>query len=164
VDPASTFYQTLSGSSFTLLGLWLTVMQLGHGGWRKDATRHRATLHIALHFFLTAVLGLFATLSGSSVLVWRVTFALGGLVGLVEALDYLRRRAIPHGRAHYALSVLDPLLYLAVIVTAFLPPGVLGLTPLQAEGIVTGLLFVSGLCSAWIAFAERAPAEADAVG
>jgi hypothetical protein len=29
------------------------------------------------------------------------------------------------------------------------------LTPLQMEGTLTGLLFLTGLCYAWIAFAER---------
>lgn len=157
MDATSNFYQTLTGTSFTLLGLWLTIMQLSHGGWRTDPVRHRATIHIALHFFLPGVLGMFSLLTGvgDGGVLWRTTFVIGGGIGLIEALACLRAGALPHGRIHAALSQLDPALYLAVIVAAFVPPRTVALTPLQIEGMTTGLLFVSGLCSAWLAFAER---------
>ena len=37
MDPAIAFYQSLSGVSFTLLGIWFAVMQFGHGDWRDQA-------------------------------------------------------------------------------------------------------------------------------
>ncbi|MET0190194.1 MAG: hypothetical protein ABW212_14410 [Pseudonocardia sediminis] len=156
MDPSSTFYQTLTSVSFTLLGLWLTVMQLSHGSWRSDPGRHRATLHIGLHFFLPGLLGLFSLLGSSpgGSLLWRTVFVVGGLIGVLESLSYLRSGGIPHGRVHRTLSYLDPLLYAAVIVAAFLPK-LVG-TPLQVEGFVVGLIFGSGLCSAWLALSERA--------
>lgn len=58
MDSATDFYQTLTGTSFTLLGLWFGVMQFGHGDWRGDPRRHRSTIHIALHFFLPGMLGM----------------------------------------------------------------------------------------------------------
>lgn len=36
---AADFYQTLTGTCFTLLGLWVGVMQFGHGDWRRDPRR-----------------------------------------------------------------------------------------------------------------------------
>jgi len=164
MDPTSTFYQTLSGVSFTLLGLWFTVMQLGHGGWRTDPTRHRAGLHIALHFFLPGVLGLFSLLVGapSGSLIWRITFAVGGLIGLAEAVDYLGNKSRPTESRALGLALLDPVIFLAVVGGVFLPADVLIITPLQAEGIVVGVAFLSGLASAWLAFAEPlAPGSAE---
>lgn len=32
MDPALSYYQSLSSVSFTLLGLWFTVLGLSHGG------------------------------------------------------------------------------------------------------------------------------------
>jgi hypothetical protein len=161
VDPTVTFYQTLSGTSFTLLGLWFGVMQFGHGNWRTDPDRHAATLHLALKFFLPGVLGLASMLgtAGDGGIVWRTTFALGGTIGLLESLRHVLRtgRSRVPGRR---LAVADPLLYALVVGAAFVPAGTLAITPLQTEGIVTGLLFVTGLCGVWLAFAERAPAPA----
>ncbi|WP_345379314.1 hypothetical protein [Pseudonocardia yuanmonensis] len=160
MDPTVTFYQTLSGTSFTLLGLWFGVMQFAHGNWRSDPDRHAATLHLALKFFLPGVLGLASMLgtAGDGGIVWRTTFAIGGVIGVLESLRYLLRtgRARVPGRR---LAVVDPLLYALLVVAAFVRPDTLPITPLQTEGIVTGLLFVTGLCGVWLAFAERAQAS-----
>ncbi len=157
MEAATTFYQTLTGVSFTLLGLWFGVMQFGHGDWRKDPHRHRSTLHIALHFFLPGMLGL-GSLLGSPVdagLIWRVTFALGASIGVVESVSFLVAPHGPTGRTERALRALDPVLYGLLFLIAFVPPELFTLTPLQLGGVVTGTLFLVGLCYVWLAFAER---------
>ena len=157
MDPSATFYQTLTSVSFTLLGLWFGVMQFSHGGWRSDPDRHRTTLHIALHFFLPGVLGLGSLLGGtaSSGLVWRVTFVVGGAVGLVEAIAYLTSARPALGFASLLLRLISPTLWALVIVAAFVPQLSIGVTSLQLEGVAVGLIFVCGLCYVWLAFAER---------
>ena len=157
MDPSATFYQTLTSVSFTLLGLWFGVMQFSHGGWRSDPDRHRTTLHIALHFFLPGVLGLGSLLGGtaSSGLVWRVTFVVGGAVGLVEAIAYLTSARPALGFAPLLLRLISPTLWALVIVAAFVPQLSIGVTSLQLEGVAVGLIFVCGLCYVWLAFAER---------
>ncbi|MEJ8280338.1 hypothetical protein [Pseudonocardia spirodelae] len=158
MDPALSFYQSLSSVSFTLLGLWFTVIGLSHGGWRSDPALHRSTLHVALHFFLPGLMGLGSVLAGGNSVAWRVTFGVLGLIGLVESLAFLRHRLGPAAPAVRLLRLLDPLLYALVVATVFLPGPVAGVTPLQVEGAVTGLLFVVGLCYLWFAFAQRATA------
>ncbi|HEY2724393.1 MAG TPA: hypothetical protein VGI84_06880 [Pseudonocardiaceae bacterium] len=116
-------------------------------------------MHIALHFFLPGTVGLGALLSTSADggLMWRTVFVIGGLVGLVESVSSLRdrgARALPG----LTLQLLDPVWYALMIVAALLPAGLFVLAPLQIEGIATGLLFLSGLCSVWMAFVEPAPA------
>lgn len=158
MDPSTTFYQALTGASFTLLGIWVAVVQVAHGGWRSDPARHATTLHVTLKFFLPGVLGLVSLLGATTGggLVWRVAFVLGGLVGVVEAAGCL---AGPGASGPLRrLAVLDPALYLLVVAAAFLPAGALALTPLQAEGFATGLVFVTGLVGVWVALSER-PAE-----
>lgn len=161
MDPSTTFYQALTSTSFTLLGLWVGVMQFAHGGWRSDPARHATTLHITLKFFLPAVLGLVSLLgtANDGGMVWRVTFVLGGLVGFAESVRHLRVGSpVPAVRR---LGLLDPVLYLLIVAVAFLPAGTLAITPLQAEGMATGLVFVSGLVTVWFALSERAPDEED---
>ena len=162
MDPAITFYQTLSSMSLTLLAIWFAVMQFAHGGWRTDPERHATTLHVTLKFFLPGVMGLASLLASvnDGGLIWRITFMLGGLIGLVESVRYLQHGGGQVGRITVRkLSVVDPLLYALVVAAAFVPPGATRLTPLQIEGIVTGLLFVSGLCGVWLAVSERAPEQ-----
>ena len=157
MDPSTTFYQTLTSVSFTLLGLWFAVMQFSHGGWRSDPERHRATLHVALHFFLPGVLGLGSLLGGTGAngLVWRVTFVAGGLLGLFESIVYLSSARPALGFGSRMLRILSPLLWALVVIAAFLPSLSPSLTALQLEGFAVALIFVSGLCYVWLAFAER---------
>lgn len=162
MDPGVTFYQSLSGVSFTLLGIWFAVMQFGHGGWRSDAARHRATLHIALHFFLPGMAGLMALLGAGTAggLIWRVAFVVGGLIGFVESVAFLRSPDGPRAVAGRTLQVLDPSLYALLVAGAFIGADRFALTPLQIEGMVNGALFAVGLCYVWLAFAEREEVEA----
>jgi hypothetical protein len=165
MDPSTTFYQTLVSTSFTLLGIWFGVMQFGHGGWRSDPSRHRSTMHIALHFFLPGVLGMGSLLAAGTDggFLWRTVFTLGGIVGVIESLSFLRS-PVPHaGRTERVLYALDPLLYTLLVVAAFLPKGTLRITPLQVEGTVTGLVFLVGLALIWLAFVERAVEEDEQV-
>ena len=156
MDPAIAFYQSLSGVSFTLLGLWFAVIQLGHGDWR-DHGRHRSTLHIALHFFLPGLAGLIAVLSAGvpGGLIWRFAFLAVGFIGLVEAVGFLRAPDGPVALPGRTLRVLDLPVYLAIMAGTLVQPGEFALTPLQLEGLATGALFTLGLCYVWLAFAER---------
>jgi hypothetical protein len=159
MESATTFYQTLTGISFTLLGLWFAVMQFGHGDWRNDPHRHRSTLHIALHFFLPGMLGLGSLLSTpvDGGLVWRTTFVIGASIGVVESVGFIVAPHGPTGGFERTLRGLDPVLYALLLLTAFVPPAMFALSPLQLGGIVTGVLFLTGLCYVWLAFAERPP-------
>jgi len=82
---------------------------------------------------------------------------LGATIGLVEAIGFLRAPHGPTGPVERTLRAIDPLLYLALLLTAFVPAGTFTLTPLQLGGICTGLLFLIGLIYVWLAFVERAP-------
>jgi hypothetical protein len=168
--PGIDFYRTLTEVSFTLLGLWFTVLRLAHGGWR-GRLRHRFTLHIALHFFLPGMVGLAAQLAEGADdggLLWRTASVIAAAVGLAESLTLRRPDASEPAPPGWRLRLLDPVIYAAMLVVAALPPFLSTFAPLQLEGAVTGVLFLVGLCVAWIAFAEAepepepAPAEAPA--
>jgi hypothetical protein len=156
MDPAITFYQALAGTSFTLLGLWFGIVQFAHGGWRIDPRQHRAGLHVALHFFLPGMASLASMLAAGVAggFIWRSTFVVTGLIGLVEAVSFLRLRLEAVALPSRILRSLDPVLYAAMVVVACVPPGLHALTPLQLAGMATGGVFLVGLCFMWLAFAE----------
>jgi hypothetical protein len=158
VPPALVFYQALAGICFTLLGLWFAVLSLAHEAWREPS-RHRSTLHIALHFLLPGVASLAALLSGDAAggLVWRVAFVLVGIAGAAESADFLRSPEGPRARPGRALRTLDPWLYLGVAATAFLQADALPVAPLQVEGSIVATVLLTGLGYVWLAFAERLP-------
>lgn len=151
MNAALSFYQLLTTVSFTLLGLWFVVMGLDPR-WRHDPVRHRASLHTTLMFFLPGAMGLGSVLSGGDALFWRVFFVAGGLAGLVEALAYLRSPA----DGDRVVRHLAPLAYIAVVAAAVLPGPVLGLVPLQVEGLATGLVFVGGMARLWLGLTRTA--------
>lgn len=159
---ATDFYQTLTGTSFTLLGLWFGVMQFAHGDWRRDPRRHRSTIHIALHFFLPGMLGMGSLLSTplDEGVLWRATFVLGGAIGVAESIGFILAPQGPTRWIERTLRAVDPVLYAGLIGTAFVPAVTLGLAPLQIGGIMTGTLFLTGLLYVWLAFVEPAPAPA----
>jgi hypothetical protein len=77
----------------------------------------------------------------------------GGLAGLGEAVRHLHGPGSPGPVRR--LAVVDPALCLLVVAAAFLPPGTLAIAPLQAEGLATGQVFVTGLLGVWVALSER---------
>jgi len=156
MDPAITFYQALAGISFTLLGLWFGVVQFAHGGWRTDPRQHRAGLHVALHFFLPGMASLASMLAGQVAggLIWRTTFVAAGLIGVVEAVLFVRLQRGVDALPSRILRSVDPVLYATMVVVAFVPQGTFAITPLQLAGMATGGVFLVGLCFVWLAFAE----------
>src|SRR5215470_9545075 len=44
------FYLSLSAVCFTLLGLWLIIVQTRHGEWRHSLLHRRRAYGVALHF------------------------------------------------------------------------------------------------------------------
>jgi hypothetical protein len=156
MDPAITFYQALAGVSFTLLGLWFTVLQLIPGNRRADPRRHRANLHTALHVLLPGMASLAAMLADETIngLVWRATFLVAGLIGFAEAVSSMRRPKRSEALSSRILRSVDPVLYAAMGAVAFVPRDTFELTPLQLAGMATGGVFLVGLCFVWLAFAE----------
>jgi hypothetical protein len=98
--------------------------------------------------------------AGAGDLIWRITFVVAGLAGLIEAVSFLRVLNGPTALSFRVLRVVDPILYGLMVVVAVLPRGMLTLPPLQLAGMATGALFLVGLGYVWLAFAERRPGDA----
>src|SRR5215475_4385900 len=116
------FYISFSAVCFTLLGLWLIVVQTRHAEWRGSQLHRRRAYAVALHFSLPGVMSLLALTNPESAALWRVSFAVAAIGGVV-ALITLRGPA--PGRVGVAAYLLAIALY-AVIAILAVAPGIVG--------------------------------------
>jgi hypothetical protein len=71
---------------FSLLGLWIIVVQTRHREWRQSAVHRRRAYGVALHFSLPGLMSLLSLVDPASTTLWRVSFAVvaaGGVMALV---------------------------------------------------------------------------------
>ena len=154
------FYISFSAVCFTLLGLWLIVVQTRHGEWRASPLHRRRAYGVALHFSLPGVMSLLALVDPESSALWRVSFAVAAIGGVV-ALITLRGPA--PGRVGVAAYLLAIALY-AVIAILAVAPGIVGglgidVAPVRAEAVLLIILVFAGVNVAWLLLFEPAPAD-----
>jgi hypothetical protein len=161
----ATFYATTSAVSFTLLGFWWVVVQFRHGEMTQEPGRRRLAFVVSLHFILPGLMSLGALLTGDAPLVWRLTFGLAGIAGMIAVVTASRGIVDPTG-AIAAIGRNEWLafpLYAVITLVAFRPDLVesaVGLAPLQVEGAVMTLLVFLGIIFAWALFTEPTPTGA----
>jgi hypothetical protein len=150
------FYIAFGTVCFTLLGLWLIVVQTRHAEWRGVAAYRRRAYGVALHFSLPGLMSLLALVNPASMTLWRVSFAVVAASGAIVLL--LVRGSLPGtvGRVAYAAAVV---LYALIAVIAAAPGLVtdagLPARALQAEAVLLTLLVFTGVNVAWLLLFEE---------
>ena len=152
------FYISFSAVCFTLLGLWLIVVQTRHGEWRESSLHRRRAYGVAIHFSLPGLMSLLALVNPASSALWRVSFAIAATGGVV-ALIALRGPA--PGRFGHTAYALAMALYAMVGILAIVPGIATGLmpgtAPVRAEAILLIILVFAGVNVAWLLLFEEAP-------
>jgi hypothetical protein len=74
------FYVAFATVCFTLLGLWIIVVQTRHGEWRQSAVHRRRAYGVALHFSLPGLMSLLSLVDPASTTLWRSRLRLSPLV------------------------------------------------------------------------------------
>ena len=150
------FYIAFGTVCFTLLGLWLIVVQTRHAEWRGVAAYRRRAYGVALHFSLPGLMSLLSLVNPASTTLWRVSFTVVAASGAIVLL--LVRGSLPGtiGRAAYLAAVA---LYALIAVIAAVPSLVtdIGLTvrALQAEAVLLTILVFAGVNVAWLLLFEE---------
>lgn len=152
------FYISFSAICFTLLGLWLIVVQTRHAEWRGSALHRRRAYGVALQFSLPGFMSLLALVDPHSSTLWRASFAVAALGG-VAALIALRGPAPgPVGMIAYIAAIV---LYAVIGIVAIVPHIVSGLglaaAPVRAEAILLAILVFATVNVAWLLLFEEAP-------
>jgi hypothetical protein len=154
------FYLSFSAVCFTLLGLWLIVVQTRHAEWRGSALARRRAYGVALHFSLPGLMSLLALVNPDSSVLWRTSFAIVAIGGAV-VLIVLRGAAV--GKIGLTVYILAIALYTLIGLLAIAPRivGSLGLdaTPVRVEAVLLTILVFVGVNVAWLLLFEAAPTE-----
>ncbi len=145
------FYIAFATVCFTLLGLWIIVVQTRHAEWRRVAIQQRRAYGIALHFSLPGLMSLLSLIDPASTALWRICFAIvagGGAIALVLVRGPGPTRL---GVVAYLLAII---LYALIAVVAVAPSIVadLGVSarPLRVEAVLLTLVVFLGANVAWL--------------
>jgi len=154
------FYISFSAICFTLLGLWLIVVQTRHAEWRGSSLHRRRAYAVAMHFSLPGLMSLLALVNPESSDLWRVSFAIASIGGIVVLIAV--RGAAP-GKIGQTAYVLAIALYALIALLAIAPrivSGVgLGVAPVRVEAVLLTVLVFAGVNVAWLLLFEEAPPE-----
>jgi len=155
----TTFYASFAPICFTLLGLWLIVVQTRHAEWRRNPLARRRAYMISLSFALPGLMSLLSLVDPGNQRMWRVSFAAVAFVGLGAAVALwlsTRRAAMARRVTSIMTSVshtVAGLIYALVITLAILPDAAghvgLALSGLQLEAILLCVLVFLGVNVAW---------------
>lgn len=154
------FYGTVTTVSLALLGLWWVVLQVRVDWWR-GRSRQQLAYAVTLHFLLPGLMAILSLIAPDQALIWRSTFVVAGLSGIVSVILVLRelQNDVAPPRAVRFFQWLALPTYAIVVVVAALPvlsgnlP--LGLTPIQVEGICLTAIIFLGILSATVLLVEE---------
>ncbi len=155
------FYLALAPVSFTLLGLWLIVVQTRHAEWRHSRRSRRRAYAVWLQFALPGLMSLLSLIDPTSEALWRASFAVVALVGVaILVIAWSRERA----RDAVLVYGVATLLYALVALLAFAPSLVnhfdSSINALRTEAILLSLLIFVGVNIAWrLLFDDEVPPE-----
>lgn len=151
----TTFYAAFAPTCFTLLGLWLIVVQTRHSEWRRSEAHRRRTYAVSLHFSLPGLMSLLSLVDPASTTLWRVAFAVVAAAGALGLLALARwGRTGRGGRVTAAAFAVAAAVY-AVIAVVAMAPSLLhdlgtSLKPLRLEAILLSALVFLGVNVAWL--------------
>jgi hypothetical protein len=145
------FYIAFGTVCFTLLGLWLIVVQTRHAEWRRLAVHRRRAYGVALQFSLPGLMSLLSLIDPASTALWRISFAIVAFGGAI-VLALVRGPAPTWlGAAAYVIAIV---LYLLITIVAAAPSvvGDLGLSarPLRVEAVLLTTLVFLAVNVAWL--------------
>jgi hypothetical protein len=151
------FYISFSAVCFTLLGLWLIVVQTRHAEWRRSSLHRRRTYGVALHFSVPGLMSLLALVDPSSSALWRVSFAIASIGGAVVLIAV---RGSAPGKLGLIAYIMAIALYALIALLAIAPRIVHGVgidaAPVRVEAVLLIVLVFAGVNVAWLLLFEEA--------
>ena len=154
------FYVSFSAVCFTLLGLWLIVVQTRHAEWRGSLVHRRRVYGVAMHFSLPGLMSVLALVDPESSALWRTSFAVAAIGGAVALIAL--RGAAP-GKLGLTAYITAIALYVLIGILAIAPHIVGGLgfqaAPVRVEAALLAILVFAGVNVAWLLLFEETPSD-----
>jgi len=154
------FYVAFATVCFTLLGLWIIVVQTRHADWRRLSVYRRRAYGVALHFSVPGLMGLLSLIDPESTALWRISFAIVAAAGAIVLV--LVRGPAPTwlGVASYLAAIA---LYVMIAIVAA-APGILtdiGISarPVRVEAVLLTILVFLGVNVAWLLLFDETAAS-----
>jgi hypothetical protein len=147
----NTFYAVTSATCFTLVGLWWSVVK-DKTEWLKDEATRRLAGGVYASFLIPALMSLGAQVGGDNRLVWQFVFVAAALVGIVTTTQLILKTAKANPKGSFSRNRWGvPILYIFVLWFALFPAtaSLLGLQPLQVEGILLCILILIAHILTW---------------
>jgi hypothetical protein len=145
------FYVAFATVCFTLLGLWIIVVQTRHADWRRLSIHRRRAYGVSLHFSVPGLMGLLSLIDPASMSLWRTSFAIAAAGGAISLI--LVRGPAPAwlGLTSYVAAVL---LYVLIAIVAIAPSILsdIGISarPVRVEAVLLTVLVFLGANVAWL--------------
>lgn len=149
----SAFFGVVATVDFALLGLWWVTVQSRPDLRRREPEAGRMAYLVSLQFVVPGTAALLAQVAPDVNAVWRISFALAGITGIIAIL-----LSVPTLVAAGSRGIANALrfgaipLYIALIAisaTASLFQSNAQLNPLQVEGILFSVITLLGAQVAW---------------
>jgi hypothetical protein len=147
----NTFYAVTSATCFTLVGLWWSVVK-DKTEWLKDEATRRLAGGVYASFLIPALMSLGAQVGGDNRLVWKAVFIVAALVGIITTTRLISKTRAANPRGPFSRNRwMIPFLYAFVLWFALFPGTalLLGLQPLQMEGILLCILILIAHILTW---------------
>lgn len=146
----STFYALMSVTCFTLVGLWWTAIEK-HDEWRTDPRLRRLAGGTYLSFLLPGVMSMMSQVNPDNPLMWRISFGLTSIVGLVSSISLVTVDSARHVGPFRRFRWLAPVLYAVIVVLGLAPElaRFVGAAPLQVASVLLMLLILLAHGLAW---------------
>lgn len=158
----TSFYGAFAPLCFTLLGLWLIVVQTRHAEWRSSPHHRNRAYILSTHFALPGLMSLLALIDPGNQGLWRVAFAavaIGG-VALVGA-SVIAPVGRGNSRVALAANSVAIVIYGLVALVALAPATVHGvgihLYPLAIEELLLAALVFLAVNVAWFLMFDEVP-------
>lgn len=157
----TSFYDAFAPLCFTLLGLWLIVVQTRHEDWRRSPAHRTRAYALSLNFALPGTMALLALIDPGNHTIWRASFATVAF-GALGVLGWLTTRGPSRTRTGLVpvlTSGLVGALYLVIAIVALAPKVVndvgIHLMPLEVEEFFLSVLVLVAVNVAWFLMFEE---------
>lgn len=154
------FYSTVSGFCFTLIGLWWAVTQFRHDEWMNDPNHRRLAHGVYLMFLIPGLMGLGSQIDSSQIWVWQLVFQITSVFGIITTVFLIRTTSVDLKYAWFIKRArpIVVLLYALMFMIAWFPgsAGQMGipLKGIQVEATLLILILFLGVTFAWELLSE----------